>query len=287
MNKSFKFFLYLTAIVTILTFTKVSIDFHNGYAYIGFTAWLESFIAAHEPTFKMVTILGIPLGIWFSIARINQQDKIIKLQTSNLDEVIKNNTLLKYKNHVDHYRKNVEYIKEIFNEKITINHPSLLAYHRIYHSFKTGSFDVNKSTIHSLEEYIIRLIELTNGFTYKNKLRNTVEPRVVDICDCASDMIGCFGITYKSKYDIIEGTDVILGNVYEHVSDCFKVLVTLLDGDIGPWSDLSMSIAYLDADDFEGQRVNFSDEYDPENLSALLAITSKYLKMNQVMLGEK
>ncbi|TOO51858.1 hypothetical protein, partial [Vibrio parahaemolyticus] len=61
-----------------------------------------------------------------------QQEKQIVLQQKSLEEVIDNNKFQQTRNHVEHFRTNVDYIRAGYVENVTILVGKYSAYHNIY-----------------------------------------------------------------------------------------------------------------------------------------------------------
>ncbi len=72
---------------------------------------ISTFITKYKQVFSVIAGFGILMGVLVSYQRLSQQEIVIDIQSKNLEELKSNNQLLRYKNHIDHYRKNLKYIE--------------------------------------------------------------------------------------------------------------------------------------------------------------------------------
>lgn len=277
MNLVVKIIVCLLSILVSIIAISIGLDFFDSYKYENIQSFLTDFISAEAITLQIITGILFVFGVWFSIVRINQQEKLIKLQIDNFNEIKKSNAINKYKNHVEHYRQNINYIEGGYISDVNIFDRSLLSYHRVYHNFKAGDFEVSKSFLSLLDYKIANFISLINGKKYEEEIRNELEVRFVEICESAGSIISVVGIGISSNNRIIsvDDGDVFPYEVYSYVSKCFEVLVTLLDGELGNWSELAITLANLDYGETEDERRNKADEYEPSDLYLLADVVSQ------------
>ncbi|EKO3607077.1 hypothetical protein M6C35_001985 [Vibrio metschnikovii] len=76
-----------------------------------------SYLTEVQGSIQSLAGLGLIVALFVTLYKINQQEKQIVLQQKSLEEVIDNNRFQQTKNHVEHFRTNVDYIRAGYVEK--------------------------------------------------------------------------------------------------------------------------------------------------------------------------
>lgn len=234
---------------------------------------ISNFVSKYKEALKLIAGFGIIMGVLFSYIRLHQQETVINLQNKSLDELKNNNQLLKYKNHIDHYRSNLEYIENGYIENVSIQTKSMLAYHRFYSSSKFGNFNLNKDFSQLISREIEHLISLLTDYESKREHQNEMLFRFIEIYEASDRILGCIGMKCDLNVSVKDDDGRAFPfEVYEYISTCFKALVTIFDGELGQWTRISIAFSNINYENTADDSVCFDAKYYSECLELLTTI---------------
>jgi hypothetical protein len=231
---------------------------------------ISKLINKYNEAFKLIAGFVILMGVLFSYLRFHQQETVIDLQNENITELKNNNQLLKYKNHIEHFRNNLKYIESGYIENISIHTKSMTAYHNFYSSSKFGDFSLNPDFMSRLSTEMERLISLLTDYKSDIDMQNETLCRFVEICEAADRILSCIGMKCNLGVRVNDdGGRVFPFEVYQYLSTCFKALVILFDGELGKLTKVSLAFSNINYEYTADDSVCYDEMYKPKDLELL------------------
>ncbi|MCL1077588.1 hypothetical protein D5R81_06465 [Parashewanella spongiae] len=146
----------------------------------------------------------------------------------------------------------------------------MTAYHRFYSFSKLGNFELNQDFYQELSNEIDFLILLLTNYESKFELKNEPLHRFVDICVSANRILDSIGMKCDLYVRVTDDDGRIFPfEVYKFVSTCFKVLVTLFDGELGKWTNIATDFSNVNYNSTMDDSVCHDGKYCPEYLYLL------------------
>ena len=232
---------------------------------------ISKLVNKYNEAFKLIAGFVIIVGVLFSYLRFNQQETVINLQNENIIELKNNNQLLKYKNHIEHFRNNLKYIESGYIENVSIHTKSMVAYHNFYSSSKFGDFSLNPDFMFVLSTEMENLILLLIDYKSDIDIQNETLCRFIEICETADRILRCIGIKCDLSVRVSDDDGRVFPfEVYQYISTCFKTLVVLFDGELGRWTKISLAFSNINYESTEDDSVCYDEMYEPKDLELLI-----------------
>lgn len=248
-------YLYIFIIFIVLTSPIISSE-----SIKELTNGIIKYLTQVKDPIELLAGLGFIVALLITLHKLSQQEKQMVLQQKSLEEVIINNKFQQSKGHVEHFRSNVNYIREGHFDNIEIGFNPAIAYHKVYQLSSVGSLNTQLQA--ELDEKVSFFIDLMTDYKYESEYRNEALNRFVDISASVNAILGSVGLTCTLRVQS-EPDDgkVYLGTLYEYIVTSFSALLFLLDGNIGKYSSLITSISEIDYDSYESSYIEYDEEY--------------------------
>lgn len=232
---------------------------------------ISKLVNKYSEAFKLIAGFVILVGVLFSYLRFHQQETVIDLQNESITELKNNNQLLKYKNHIEHFRSNLKYIENGYIENISIQTKSMAAYHNFYSSSKFGDFSLNPDFMFRFSTEMERLISLLTDYKSDVDMQNETLCRFVEICEAADRILSSIGMNCDLGVRVNDDDGRVFPfEVYQYISTCFKTIVVLFDGELGKWTKVSLAFSNLNYESTGDDSVCYDEMYEPKSLELLI-----------------
>ncbi|TGZ34502.1 hypothetical protein EQ875_02233 [Photobacterium damselae subsp. damselae] len=274
MSKILKILLFVLALYISVIFFVLSSPIITNEFLVGILKELMSYLTEVQDPIQSLAGLGFIVALFVTLYKISQQEKQIVLQQKSLEEVIDNNQFQQTRNHVEHFRTNVDYIRAGYVENITISVSKYSTYHNIYSFSSIGMLKPQFKL--ELDNNIEFFISLITDYQFPSSYRNQTLPRFVDIYESIDSIIGTAGLS--CMLDVQTEPDdyrVFIGNVYEYMVTSFNALLCLLDGNIGQYRDFIIAICEIDYHLYESSYVKHDEQYDSWVLEEVVSLLPK------------
>ncbi|HIF9400095.1 TPA: hypothetical protein ACX6RY_000001, partial [Photobacterium damselae] len=108
MSKILKILLFVLALYISVIFFVLSSPIITNEFLVGILKELMSYLTEVQDPIQSLAGLGFIVALFVTLYKISQQEKQIVLQQKSLEEVIDNNQFQQTRNHVEHFRTNVD-----------------------------------------------------------------------------------------------------------------------------------------------------------------------------------
>lgn len=218
-----------------------------------------------------LALLSLLVTVLISIHNIDNQQKQLSLQSEALNETIKDNNFKARYAHIEHFRSNLEEIRNNVIPNIKLRHDRGLSYGSIYSYKKLGRF--NHVFEKKLNECIDELVELLTDRKFGDDLRNQVECRFVLIYEQMDMLNSLFGLSCTLERQVRPDDErMFVGQLYEYIATSFIGILSVTDGYIGDmYTDFAHLASNIDFEGYEESYAKYDELYDSDTLSELVS----------------
>lgn len=218
-----------------------------------------------------LALLSLFVTVLISIHNIDNQQKQLSLQSEALNETIKDNNFKARFAHVEHFRSNLEEIRNNVIPGIALRDRGFLNYGSIYSYKKLGRF--NCVFEEKLNERIDELVVLLTDRKFDGVLRNQAGCRFVLIYEQMDRFNSLFGLTCTLEIQVKpDDGRMFIGQLYEYIATSFLGILSVTDGYIGDkYTEFAHLASNIDFDGYEDCYAGYDEAYDLDILHELVS----------------